>query len=85
MKGFSLRSETAEAINFETMKAQVDLFLNGKEAPVEIDNAQIRRKGIGTVTTVHFKKKYRTVFDKRVPFQNYCTVPFGYRGPIPSM
>ena len=84
MKGFTLKANVQEQLQFDTMKEQVDNFLAGREAPVEVDDVQIRRCGLGRIQTVYRRKKYKAVFNKRIALPDYCTVPFGYLGELPE-
>ena len=85
MKGFRLCDETQDLLQFQTIKEQIDNHLQGIVAPVTVPTHQIRRQGLGNVVTAHSSKRYKPVYNQRVPLPGgYRTVPFGYRGPLLS-
>ena len=83
MKGIGLTDTTQDLLQFQAIKEQVDNFLEGREEPVVVPIQQIRCKGLGNVVTVHTEKRYKAVYNQRVPVpDSYRTVPFGYQGPL---
>jgi len=77
IKGFSVNFIASESLNFESMK---DIVLNQhSNQTIEVEqNKFIRDKHNWSIRTETMLKKYRQVYDKRILFDNFETLPFGY-------
>ncbi len=77
IKGFSVNFIASESLNFQSMR---DLVLNRNfdETIVVEQNKFIRDQKDWTIRTETMLKQYRQVYDKRILFENFETIPFGF-------
>ncbi len=77
IKGFSVNFIASESLNFQSMR---DLVLNRNfdETIAVEQNKFIRDKRDWTMRTETMLKQYRQVYDKRILFENFETLPFGF-------
>jgi hypothetical protein len=75
IKGLCLSYKTEEVINFETMKK----IVIDKSEPIKVEQMNFKKdKKTWGIQTVHNKKIYQMVYDKRVLKNDFTTLPFGF-------
>ncbi len=77
IKGFSVNFIASESLKFQSIR---DLGLNwNSEETISVEqNKFIRNKKDWTIRTETMLKQYRKVYDKRILFENFETLPFGF-------
>ncbi len=77
IKGFHVNFIASESLNFQSMR---DLVLNRNfDETIAVEkNKFIRDKKDWTIRTETMLKQYRQVYDKRILFDNFETLPFGF-------
>ena len=77
IKGFSVNFIASESLNFQSMRVFV-LNRNFDETIAVEQNKLFRDKKDWTIRTETMLKQYRQVYDKRILFENFETLPFGF-------
>ena len=77
IKGFSVNFIASQKLNFESMK---ELVINQNDDKINVEqNKFIRDKNEWAIRTETMHKQYRQVYDKRILFSNFETLPYdGY-------
>jgi hypothetical protein len=79
IRGFTLNYANSLLLNFEVLKEKVRAFIQQEDGDtVTLVNTRIVTTKFGDVQTRSLAKRYRVVYDKRVVFADYSTLPFGY-------
>ena len=79
VRGFSLNFTASQVINFDSMKEILDSWLQNDVSKLKTIKTEIRRnKHNCTVYSKQVEKHYGVVYDKRVVYNDYKTVPYGY-------
>ncbi len=77
VRGITLNYRNQIHVNFETMSNMVKKI--GPDEITVVDSYQIsRNKKTMNIETKEAKKDYRVVYTKRVPIDDYDTLPYGY-------
>lgn len=83
VRGFSLNHKASLVLNFESMKSCLFNWMRNdvinEEEYVIVKNEIRRNKYTTEVFNRTVNKKYSVVYDKRVVFPDYTTIPFGYK------
>ena len=77
IKGFSVNYIASKSLNFDSMKDLVLSKNSERRIPVE-QNIFIKSKEEWTIRSENVQKIYRQVYDKRILYENFETLPFGY-------
>lgn len=76
VKGFTLNNSANESINFDKM---VELVQESSNTELNVKQLRfVRDKLNWSVSTEEMIKKYKTVYDKRILFDDFSTIPYGY-------
>ena len=77
VKGFALNHTSSKKINFESIK---NIVTNNQSKQIITNQLRFSRDKVDwTNSTSIIKKSYRLVFDKRILFNDFKTLPFGWR------
>ena len=80
IKGFSLNFETNEIITFESMKNLIIQYIeNSKKDSLKIPQTKFITNEFNEIRTNNTEKILQLVYDKRMLFEDYTTLPFGYK------
>ena len=77
VKGFALNNTSSKEINFESIR---NIVTTDQSKQIITDQLRFSRDKVNwTNSTSIIKKSYRLVFDKRILFHDFKTLPFGWR------
>lgn len=76
VKGIRLNHSTNKKINFKAMKALVE---GTEEDKILVEQTNFRRTKTHEVQTVNDPKKYRIRAEKRQFFEDYTSLPYGFK------
>ena len=77
VKGFALNNTSSKQINFESIR---NVVTTDQSKQIITEQLRFSRDKVNwTNSTSIIKKSYRLVFDKRILFNDFTTLPFGWR------
>ena len=79
VKGLSLNFETDILINFKSMKDLIDRTIINEPIIYNIPQTRFQTTIFNDIITKSANKLYKLVYDKRMLFRDYTTLPFGYK------
>jgi hypothetical protein len=79
IKGLSLNFDTNKLINFASMKNIIDLHIQSQHSCINIPQLKFITNNFNEIQTKNALKSFQLVFDKRMLFTDYTTLPFGFK------
>ena len=79
VKGLSLNFETKSLINFQSMKEMIDKSIIDNPIRYSVPQTIFKTNNFNDIQTKNSYKIYQLVYDKRMSFKDYTTLPFGYK------
>lgn len=78
-RGMKMTTEASQKITFAAMKRQAEIIARKeKEDPITVTYEKISRDADATVFNTSIDKRFRGVFNKRIAFDDFSTLPFGF-------